>query len=336
MSRTLLLSLLLALLLIGAGCAKRPTELSSDRLKLESQIPFVGYPYHLVVGGNWLYGALDQGGMAQLNADSYRFNMYNQLIAEDGSEVNLYRIRKVAYVPEREMVFINEVRGTDQVYIAKANDPDSLRIFDAITGETQDIQDIICRNLVNDPDGNILEVLYCTIATIKYGRFNGSLWLGSELTISTDLSIAGLDMDENYIYVAGQQAGLYIYSREDGRLVSKINSIGDVQKVVVNGDKAYIASKHNGLKIVDLSNINYPFELGGYETSGYATDLAYHNGKVILASGSGGAYYFDVSTPHRPKLIQRMVDPGYAMNVAFLQGKVVVASRSNGLLIYKK
>lgn len=336
MSRTLLLSIILALLLIVAGCAKRPTEPNSDRLKLESQIPFVGYPHHLVVGGNWLYGALDQGGLAQLNATNARFNMYNKLIAEDGSEVTLYRIRKVAYVPEREMVFINEVRGTDQVYIAKANDPDSLRIFDAITGETQDIQDIICRNLVNDPDGNILEVLYCTIATIKYGRFNGTLWLGSELTINTELSIAGLDMDDNYIYVAGQQAGLFVYSRANGHLISKINSIGDVQKVVVAGDKAYVASKHNGLKIVDLSDISHPIELGSYQTTGYATDLAYHNGKVILASGSGGAYYFDVSTPHRPKLIQRLVEPGYVMNVAFMQNKVVVASRSNGLLIYQK
>ncbi|MDD3535300.1 MAG: hypothetical protein PHC50_04050 [Candidatus Cloacimonetes bacterium] len=336
MSRPLLLSLLLALLLIVAGCAKRPTEPNKDRLSLESQIPFVGYPYHLVVGGDWLYGALDQGGVAQYNANDHRFNMYNQLVAEDGSEVVLYRIRKVGYVPEREMVFINEVRGTDQVYIAKANDPDSLRIFDAITGETQDIQDIICRNLENDPDGNILEVLYCTIATIKYGRFNGSLWLGSELTINTELSIASLDMDDQYIYVAGQQAGLFIYSRTDGKLISNINTVGDVQKVVVAGDKAYIAAKHNGLKIVDLSDIEHPFELGSYETTGYATDLAYHNGKVILASGSGGAYYFDVSTPHRPKLIQRMVEPGYALNVAFMQGKAVIATRSNGLFIYKK
>lgn len=335
MSRSLLIGLILVTLVMAAGCAKRNTAYQSgDKLELVRTVPIVGNPYHLSYVEGKLYMALDQGGLGIIDPSDYDLRLMTRLFAEDGSVTTLLRIRRVELVPERNLMFLNEVQGTDKIEIINTSNPDSLRPFDSITGASQDIQDMICRNLENDPDGNVMEILYCNGISINYGRFNGHLWLGSDFSISAPASLSGLAMDDQYIYAAAQQRGLFIYDRATRQLVSETAVSGEAQKIVLHNGIVYIASRQGGLQILDVTNPLQPVYLSGFDTVGYASDVAYKDGKLAISSGSGGAYYFDVSNPANPKLIQRVTEGGYVNTVAFVTNKLVVASRDAGILFY--
>jgi hypothetical protein len=335
MSRSLLIGLLLVALLFAAGCAKRNTAYQSgDKLELVRTVPVVGNPYHMKYVEGKLYMALDQGGLGIIDPTDYSLNMMTQLLAEDGSVTTLLRIRKVDLVPERNLMFLNEVQGTDKIEIVNTSNPDSLRPFDSITGASQDIADIICRNLENDADGNVMEILYCNGISINYGRFNGDLWLGSDFSITAPASVTGLAMDDQYIYAAAQQRGLFVYDRATQQLVSETAVAGEAQKIRLHNGIVYIASRQGGLQILDATNPMQPVYLAGYDTEGYASDVDYKDGKLAVSSGSGGAYYFDVSNPANPKLIQRITEGGYTNTVTFMDNKLVLASRDAGILFY--
>lgn len=318
-----------------SGCAKRNTAYEDGhKLELLNTIPVVGNPYHLNYVAGKLYVALDQGGLGIIDPQNNQMNWLTSLLSDDGSITTLRKIRQVGVVPERNLLFLNEIQGTDLIHIVDTSIPDSLKPYDSITGATQDIQDMICRNLTNDPDGNIVEILYCNSFTINYGRFNGDLWLGSDFSINAPANISGLAMDENYIYATAQQRGLLIYSRETQQLVSETAVSGEAQKLVLHGGKAYIAARQSGLQILDISNPARPVHLAGFVTVGFASGVDFYNGKVAVSSGSGGAYYFDVSNPALPKLIQRITESGYTNTLTFMDNKLVIASRDRGLLFY--
>lgn len=336
MSRTLLVSIMLLLLMLTVSCAKRNTAYQDGgKLSLAYTIPVVGDPYHLNHVGGKLYVAMDQGGLGIIDPQTHHLKSFTSLSAADGSVVNLLRIRKVGVVPERNLMFLNEIQGTDLIRIIDTANPDSLDPFDSITGASQDIQDMICRNLVDDPDDNLVEIIYCNGIFINYGRFNGNLWIGSDFSIEAPASITGLDMDEQYIYAAAQQRGLFVYERSDHpQLISETSFPGEAQKIVVHDGIAYFASRQSGIQILDVSNPQNPSHLSSFDTTGYASDLAYHDGKLAVSSGSGGVYFFDVTDPANPKLVQRITECGYANTVAFVDNQLVIASRDEGILFY--
>ncbi|HQQ68107.1 MAG TPA: hypothetical protein PLX77_04695, partial [Candidatus Cloacimonadota bacterium] len=185
---------------------------------------------------------------------------------------------------------------------------------------------------------NLMELLYAQSGTPNnicyYGRYNGEFWEGSEFSISTSYPILGLDMDASNIYIASDQRGLLVYSRATQQMVSQLAFPGYAEKLITNDGIVYVAARHGGLQIVDVSNPAQPNLLGNYNTTGYASDIDYQDGKVAVSSGSGGVYLFDVSAPANPKLLSRITDCGYANTVTFMGDRLAVASRDYGIMIY--
>ncbi len=336
MSRTLIMSILLASLLFTMSCAKRNTSYEDGvPLELLQTIPVVGDPCDLSYDGEWLYVALDQGGMAGINTTNYNLYWYTNLSSEDGSPTKLNRIRFVDYIAEHNVLFVYDTFDTDNITFVNTANPDSLRPYGGIIGDSQNIVGMSLHKLDNDPDGNILEFMYARLYDVKYGRNDGGFWMGSELSLDVEFPIRGISMDENNIYVAEDQRGLFTYSRASQQLLSEISFYGYAQNMAVHDNIVYVAARHGGLQIVDVNNSQNPQLIAGYDTSGYASNVEYHDGKVAVSSGSGGVYLFDVNTPANPKLLAHITDCGYANTVTFADDKLVVASRDEGILFYE-
>jgi hypothetical protein len=336
MSRKILAYFALVAVLMIAGCAKRNTAYEeSNALTLLAQVPVVGNPCDMSHGGGWLYVALDLGGLALIDTQSYETHWYTSIIAADSSLISLNSVRLVDCIPENNSLYVYDTTGTDDITFINTENPESLLPYGSIRGESQNIRDMIWRKLENDPSGNNAELLYALSGIVHYGRNDGGFWMGNEFNITVDYPITGLEMDAQHVYVATGQRGLFIYSRANQQLLSEIAFYGYAQKLVLNDGIAYVAARHGGLQIVNVDNPNDPKYLGGFDTVGYASDLDYHDGKVAISSGGGGLYLFDVSDPANPILIQRITECGYVNTVLFKDDVLIVGSRDNGIYFYQ-
>lgn len=335
MPRYLLICLMLAILLLASSCAKRNTAYEDGhKLSLSYTLPVVGNPLDFNFTSEKLYIALDQGGLGILNLTNNHFEWLTLLISDDGSPTPLIKIRRISMVEEHKFLFVNETEATDKIHIVNATNPDSLKPVDSITGASADVQQLICTAIPNPTTPDFIEVFYCNGRSVNHGKYNGQLWMGSDYTITTPATASGIAIDDQYIYVAAQQRGLLIYNRATRQLISQLALPGEAQKLKVNGNKVYMACRQKGLQVVDITNPALPVRVGGYITSGYASDVDFYDNMVAISSGSGGLYLFNVDNPASPKLLHRVTDQGYINIVKFNNGKLVVGTRDNGVLFY--
>ncbi len=339
MSRKYLWYMLMLALIFVAGCAEKNTSYQdADALTLLAVVPVVGNPTQLDCDDTDMYVSLDQGGLGAINLDTYNLRWYNKMNYKDPEELpkTFYQTRRLAVVSEYNRVFLNEISGTDLVYIIDSSHQDSLFIIEDITGGTYDIQDIAVRTIPNPISENIMELVYCDGNNITYRLYDGIRLIGQGVNIhNRPVRFSGVDLDDNYIYGAVQQRGMVIYSKEDGSLISELPLYGEAQKLVVRDGYAYVACRQGGLQIVDVRDPQSPVKVAQYLTSGYANEVDYHNGALALSSGGGGAYVFDVRNPAAPALIQRVTEVGYSNAVKFKGDKLAIGSRDDGIFFYR-
>jgi hypothetical protein len=336
MRKHFLLVVALAAALMLVSCAKRNTAYQDDDvLSFVRQVPLVGNPLDLSFGHDNLYVAQDQGGISIIDLNTYAHTWLTALSDAGGAAVALYKIRKVGVVGEHDRMFLNETDGTDLIRIVDLEEPDTLKVIDAITGATQDIQDLLVRPIPNPTDENIIELIYCAGRNVHYGRYNGDLWLGSSFSIYPPASASGIDLGADYVYVAAEQRGLMIYARGDQHLVGELGLPGEAQKVKVSGNYAYVACRQGGFSVVDVSDPAHPVLMDSFDTVGYATTVDLKDNLAAVSSGSGGIYLFDVSDPARIDLKQRLSEAGYTNLARFNGDNLIVAARDQGIMIYK-
>jgi hypothetical protein len=86
--------------------------------------------------------------------------------------------------------------------------------------------------------------------------------------------------------------------------------------------------------VIDISNPTSPQRIGGYDTSGFACDVALSGSLVYVADGSGGLQAIDVSDPTQPKRVGGnsvfSVDGVYAV-----AGRLFVSAVDDGLQIFE-
>jgi hypothetical protein len=321
-----------------AGCAKRNTAFEdSNELTKLAQVPVVGNPSELDADDTHAYIALDQGGMATINLNTFELFWYPNMLSADESVTDFWRTRKISVAAKHNRLFLNEIQFTDKIHIIDSTDPENLRVIDSITGGTYDIQDIAILEYDEPVEGNVIEVAFCSNINLRYGPYNGQYWLGIDPIYPVDAPalLAGVDMDETYIYGAAQQRGIVTFVKRTGEMLHEHAVRGEAQKLVVRNGYAYIAARQGGLQVVDVRDINNFSTVSEYPTTGYASDVDYSNGKLAVASGTGGAYVFDVSDPSNIRLLQRITEAGY-VNVVKLKGDVLmVGSRDNGIYFYQ-
>lgn len=322
------------LLFILGGCAKRSTAWEDGAvLTLAKQIPVVGNPADICFDDSDIFVALDQGGLSIINGSTYTERWWTQLypISADALLVN---IRNVSVVGEHKLLFLGEYVGADKIRIVDYSDPDSLKLIDSITGGTDGLQEI--KFSANEPPvgDNIVKGFFGAGRNMNFANYNGVLYLGTDYVINTPATAAGVDFNDNNIFVAVQQRGLAIYNRANQQFVSEIAVPGEAQKVKVVGDYAYVAGRQGGLSVVNIADPANPLLISNYDTTGYATSIDVLGSMAVVSSGGGGIYLFDITSPNNPVLKQNLTSAGYTNNAKFYNDKLIVASRDQGILIY--
>ena len=338
MPKGYIITLAIIVLIVISSCAKRNTEYQEEEwLTLKYALPVVGNPLDIKIDENYIYVAQDQGGMSRINRSNYQIRWITEFWAADGSEKILGRIKKVAVVPEHNFMFLVDTEATDAIRVINTSDPDSLVYMLDFIGGTSNIKDLDGFAITPVPfsQGTYKMVCaYCAAGSFKYDYYDGTIFNSNVFTISPGAA-AGFKLSANYIYIAAEQLGLYIYDRNDHHPVGNIHLSGEAQKVELSDNIAYVASRQCGLQVVDVSNPASPVLLSTFDTTGYATALAVSGNKLALSSGGGGIYLFDVSIPSKPQLLQHLTSCGYTNTVKFMDNKLVVGARDQGILIYE-
>lgn len=337
MYKQFLLCLLIVGVLLTFGCAEKNTAfVEESAVKKLAQVSVVGNPSQIDTGDNYAFIALDQGGLAQIDLSNFKLSWYPEMKAQDGSMFRFWRNRRLAYTEETDCLFFYEVQTTDKFHVISTENPDSLKVIDAITGGTGSVQDIHARALDEPLEDNTMEIAFCGQSmTLRYALYDGELYLGTQYGVDTDFYLSGVYIDGDYIYTAAQQQGVAIFNKTNGAYVSHAVTGGEALKLVVNDGYAYVAARQGGLKIVDVRDVNNPVLVGSYDTAGHATFVDYSNGYAALSSGGGGAYLFDVSDPTSPKLKERITECGYVNSVKMEDDILIVGSRDEGIFFYE-
>ncbi|MEC4883377.1 MAG: DUF4347 domain-containing protein [Scytonema sp. PMC 1070.18] len=115
--------------------------------------------------------------------------------------------------------------------------------------------------------------------------------------------------------------------------VQNLDTPGNAEGIVVEGNYAYIADAGSGLQIINISDPNNPIIAGSYDTPGNAFNVAVAENYAYVADGSS-LQIIDVSNPNNPTLktnVDNLSGTTYAVTV--LNNFAYVAVRDAGLQI---
>jgi len=301
------------------GCAKSTEPVSSeDILKIDMFYSTIGYARDIFVSDSLLYIAEDQGG----------FSIYNHLTNFQYSNFSSFEnARLISAVEEDSILFVYDKYGTFA----------GIRVFD-ISDLTDPQVDMSLTGLNIEAlktyanDNGTIEILATKANKYYYGEYNGVYWLSPFFTFPNYL--AGFDVDSNYLYLAGEQLGMYIADRTTGDILSMTDTPGEVLAVKLVNNYVFIADKQEGFSIIDVSDINNPEIIFQQDTSGWAQSIDVEGNYLVIGSGGGGVYLYDISDVQSPHFVDRLDDAiiGYTYRVKIWNGKIFAATKKG---VYK-
>jgi hypothetical protein len=109
---------------------------------------------------------------------------------------------------------------------------------------------------------------------------------------------------------------------------------GEANDVAVSGDFAFVAvGRHGGLRVLDVSNLVQPVEIGYIDSPGDAHSLAMQGTRIFLADGRRGLLVIDASNPAMPVVIGALQTEGTPIDIAISGSYAYVANGDMGLSI---
>ncbi len=115
----------------------------------------------------------------------------------------------------------------------------------------------------------------------------------------------GIAFFQNYVCLADGGEGLKIIDATNSSNLGIVGSIdpGVTLEVEIQGNLAYLASRYDGFNVIAISNPQLPVQIGFFDTSGSAVDLAVDGTNLFLSDGDHGPKIFDVSNPASPSFV---------------------------------
>lgn len=145
---------------------------------------------------------------------------------------------------------------------------------------------------------------------IKLGEYN-----------HTGDHFGGIDVVGNKIYAIAREKLIIL----DARDLSKPIKAGEFEfgmsnlaypKLDVVGDIAYIAGGSGGLHIISVRNSSQPVEIGGFDTAGWATNVAVAENIAYVTKWEEGLAVFNVRDPTSPVKIGQYHSGGMLLDVS--------------------
>ncbi len=343
-----LILITIAVILI-VSCAEKQDPVSVDAqenvVEITHSIPIVGDPKTIDITEDRIYVAEDQNGLSIYDRHSYEQLTNCQKFVN--SSINLRGVKHVAALESLNLLCVFNTVGSDEILLVDMTQIDSLRKVFSVLGGTGNITSLdVIENPGDFPNYPEAEsaLLWTVDNFLGYALIDHN-FQGSEYfykTMQTDYMCVGdannFVMDDEYFYVTEEQLGLRIFGRASQEEIGWCDTGGEALDVVLNGDYAYIASRQDGVLVIDISDKTNPVLIvdAGYNPSyGYAYSVDIHDDYLLAAIGGGGLFVFDISNPASPELIQRVYSSeiGYCREVTVFDGMAYVVSRDNGIVV---
>lgn len=129
-------------------------------------------------------------------------------------------------------------------------------------------------------------------------------------------------------YVSARESGLFIVDTRTSppTLIAHYDSIELATGVAVAGDVLFIAQRHYGVELVDVSDPRRPRHLSTVRT-GEAQSIAYHDGMLYTGVwGTSEIVTVDVRDPRNPRIVSKVPLDGYGDGVAVHGGRLFAAT----------
>jgi hypothetical protein len=110
-------------------------------------------------------------------------------------------------------------------------------------------------------------------------------------------------------------------------------SVETIKDIEIADGYAYLALGKQGLRVMDVSDPDQPFEVEKFNTHGFVHDLALRGQYLIAADGKNGALVFDVSNPAEIVYLWKYETPKDARAVSLMGEYAYVADGADGLYI---
>jgi hypothetical protein len=148
-----------------------------------------------------------------------------------------------------------------------------------------------------------------------------------EITVDGYFAYAAVSMDRHHL----DDFGMIIIDFSNPLFPSKVGfydlsgtSSEGISDIKVENDLAYILTRQNGLKIVDISDPSAPVEIGNYIDSNHGFSGLYINSNFAYLPHWGGLTVLDISNPSSPIEVSNS-------NINF---EHLIATHSHGTLVF--
>lgn len=135
----------------------------------------------------------------------------------------------------------------------------------------------------------------------------------------------GLDIKDNFIYVAAENGGVRIIDYTIPTQVNAFKTPGWTNDLVISGDLLYVADGNEGLGVYNVADNFIPYEIGRTNTRATGEAIALHQHFAYIADMTGGLRILDISIPSAPIEVGFYDSPGLASGVAVHHNKVLLA-----------
>jgi hypothetical protein len=146
---------------------------------------------------------------------------------------------------------------------------------------------------------------------------------------------ARLAVTDRHAFVADTRGGLQILDLTQPtqpQLLARLDNIGSIVDVVVDGAFAYLANNRqgSGLVVVDIRAPAAPYVVARYQHES-TIEVVVWEGLALVGDAAGVLQVVDVQQPAQPRLLGTLTLPGIPHRLAVLPPYVLVASGTAGL-----
>jgi hypothetical protein len=153
-----------------------------------------------------------------------------------------------------------------------------------------------------------------------------------DVAISSDMAFVAVWYEDAFGYWWGSLWITDVVDPENPVILSSINWDYPAFDVEISGDYAYVAAWVRGMRIVDISDPNAPYEVSYYDP-GQAWDIALSGSYAYVATVTNGFRIVNIENPSNPIEVGYCPIPGYPYDVALAGNYAIVADYNWGVWV---
>lgn len=150
-----------------------------------------------------------------------------------------------------------------------------------------------------------------------------------------------VELSVNGLVVTDKDSALYVINPEINPTSQSVSTTesqqGTAQSVAAQGSLAFVAYAGQGLRVIDVSNPEFPVEVAGYESPGESHAVTLSGDFIYLSDGTQGMrlLFLEAASSSNPDVIEiaEVNTPGEVYNVTVIGQTAYLADGSNGLRV---